>query len=120
FAGAVLRGADLNTLLERVREAYSQQSVTLVRGEAHGGGVVGCAGSEPCVTVETADTAIEVGSKDDPEEFWLLLAGRRLDARDRRVLGAVANQAAGLARQRELAEEAGRAEAIARADELRR
>ncbi len=120
FAGAVLRGADLNTLLERVREAYSQQSVTLVRGEAHGGGVVGCAGSEPCVTVETADTAIEVGSKDDPEEFWLLLAGRRLDARDRRVLGAVANQAAGLARQRELAEEASRAEAIARADELRR
>ncbi|PQP40484.1 histidine kinase [Mycolicibacterium austroafricanum] len=120
FAGAVLRGADLNTLLERVREAYSQQSVTLVRGEAHGGGVVGCAGSEPCVTVETADTAIEVGSKDDPEEFWLLLAGRRLDARDRRVLGAVANQAAGMARQRELAEEAGRAEAIARADELRR
>ncbi|QZT61865.1 sensor histidine kinase [Mycolicibacterium austroafricanum] len=120
FAGAVLRGADLNTLLERVREAYSQHSVTLVRGEAHGGGLVGCAGSEPCVTVETADTAIEVGSRDDPEEFWLLLAGRRLDARDRRVLGAVANQAAGLARQRELAEEAGRAEAIARADELRR
>ncbi|XTP33510.1 DUF4118 domain-containing protein [Mycobacterium sp. TJFP1] len=120
FAGAVLRGADLNTLLERVREAYSQQSVTLVRGEAHGSGVVGCAGSEPCVTVETADTAIEVGSKDDPEEFWLLLAGRRLDARDRRVLGAVANQAAGLARQRELAQEASRAEAIARADELRR
>lgn len=120
FAGAVLRGADLSALLERVREVYSQRSVSLVRGEAHGGGVVGCAGAEPCVTVEAADTALEVGSRDDPEEFWLLLAGRRLDARDRRVLGAVANQAAGLARQRELAEEAGRAETIARADELRR
>lgn len=120
FAGAVLRGADLDTLLERVREAYSQRSVTLVRGEAGGGGVVGCAGSEPCVTAAAADTAIEVGSRDAPEEFWLLLAGRKLDARDRRVLGAVANQAAGLARQRELAEEAGRAQALSQADELRR
>lgn len=120
FAGAVLRGADLNALLERVREVYSQRSVSLLRGQAHGGGVVGCAGREPCVTVEDADTALEVGSKDEPEEFWLLLAGRRLDARDRRVLSAVANQAAGLARQRELAAEAGKAEAIARADELRR
>jgi len=36
------------------------------------------------------------------------------------VLSAVANQAAGLARQKELTEEAGKAEAIARADELRR
>ncbi len=120
FAGAVLRGADLDTLLERVREAYSQRSVTLVRGEAGAGEVVGCAGAEPCMTPGSADTAIEVGSKDDPEEFWLLLAGRKLDARDRRVLSAVANQAAGLARQHELTEEADRAQAIARADELRR
>ncbi|AFM18878.1 osmosensitive K+ channel histidine kinase [Mycolicibacterium chubuense NBB4] len=120
FAGSVLRGADLDTLLERVREAYSQRSVTLVRGEAHGGQVVGCAGADPCVTVDAADTAIEVGSEDAPEEFWLLLAGRRLAARDRRVLSAVANQAAGLARQKELTAEAGKAEAIARADELRR
>ncbi|PRC48383.1 histidine kinase, partial [Mycobacterium sp. ITM-2017-0098] len=120
FAGSVLRGADLNTLLERIREAYAQQSVSLVHGDAHGGGVVGCAGSDPCVTVEDADTAIEVGSEGDPEEFWLLLAGRTLTARDRRVLSAVANQAAGLARQTELTEEAGKAEAIARADELRR
>ena len=36
------------------------------------------------------------------------------------MLGAVAKQAAGLVRQRELTEEAGKAEAIARADELRR
>lgn len=120
FAGSVLRGAGLNTLLERVRETYSQRSVTLIRGEAHGGSVVGCAGADPCLTVDSADTAIEVGSEDDPEEFWMLLAGRKLAARDRRVLSAVANQAAGLARQQELTEEARRAEAIARADELRR
>lgn len=117
FAGSVLRGADLNTLLERIREAYSQRSVSLVRGD---GGVVGCAGADPCLTVDDADTAIEVGSDGDPEEFWLVMSGRTLTARDRRVLSAVANQAAGLVRQKELTEEAGKAEAIARADELRR
>jgi len=50
----------------------------------------------------------------------MLLSGGRLAARDRRVLTAVAKQAAGLVRQRELTEEAGKAEAIAKADELRR
>ena len=68
------------------------------------------------MTVDSADTAIEVGD----DEFWMLMAGRQLAARDRRVLTAVAKQAAGLVRQRELAEEAGKAEAIAQADELRR
>lgn len=113
FAGSVLRGADLDTLLERVRETYSQRAVSLLR---EGAGIVGCVGTDPCVDVDTADTAIEVGD----DEFWLLMAGRRLPARDRRVLGAVAKQAAGLVKQRELTEEAGKAEAIAQADELRR
>ena len=31
FAGSILRGADLNTLLERVRETYSQRAVSLLR-----------------------------------------------------------------------------------------
>lgn len=116
FAGSVLRGADPATLLDRVREVYSQRSVSLLREQDGTAAVVACAGTQPCTDVDTADTAIEVGD----DEFWLLLAGRRLHARDRRVLGAVAKQAAGLVRQRELIEEAGRAEAIARADELRR
>lgn len=123
FAGSVLRGADLETLLERVRETYSQRAVSMLREPAeedHAGGkrgeVVACVGRDPCVTVDSADTAIEVGD----DEFWMLLAGRKLSARDRRVLSAVAKQAAGLIRQRELAEEASRAEAIVRADELRR
>lgn len=113
FAGSVLRGADLDTLLERVRETYSQRAVSLLR---EGTGIVGCVGTDPCVDIDTADTAIEVGD----DEFWLLMAGRKLPARDRRVLGAVAKQAAGLVKQRELTEEAGKAEAIAQADELRR
>jgi len=68
------------------------------------------------VTVDSADTAIEVGD----DEFWMLMAGKKLSARDRRVLTAVAKQAAGLIRQRELADEASRTEAIVKADELRR
>ncbi len=123
FAGSVLRGADLETLLERVRETYSQRAVSMLREpseEDRASGkksyVVACVGKDPCVTVDSADTAIEVGD----EEFWMLMAGKKLSARDRRVLSAVAKQAAGLIRQRELAEEASRAEAIVRADELRR
>ncbi len=116
FAGSVLRGADLDTLLERVREAYSQRAVSLLREGSQTPVLVGCVGDDPCLDTDTADTAIEVGD----DEFWLLLAGRQLAARDRRVLGAVAKQAAGLVRQRELTEEAGQAEAIAQADELRR
>lgn len=125
FAGSVLRGADLETLLERVRETYAQRSVSMLREseDARAGGtktqVVACVGRDPCVSVDAADTAIEVGGPDS-SEFQMLLAGRKLSARDRRVLSAVARQAAGLIRQRELAEEASRTEAIVRADELRR
>lgn len=50
----------------------------------------------------------------------MLLAGHSLPSADRRVLTLVANKAAGLVRQRELAVEANRAEAIEKADELRR
>jgi two-component system sensor histidine kinase KdpD len=78
--------------------------------------IVACVGKDPCVSVDSADTAIEVGD----DEFWMLMAGRQLAARDRRVLTAVAKQAAGLIKQRELTEEAGKAVAIAKADELRR
>ena len=124
FAGSVLRGADLETLLERVRETYSQRAVSMLRqpseeDRASGkqkGYIVACVGKDPCVTVDSADTAIEVGD----DEFWMLMAGKKLAARDRRVLTAVAKQAAGLIRQRELAEEASRTEAIVQADELRR
>ena len=123
FAGSVLRGADLETLLERVREAYSQRAVSMLRepseedrASGRKGYIVACVGKDPCVTVDSADTAIEVGD----DEFWMLMAGKKLSARDRRVLTAVAKQAAGLIRQRELAEEASRNQAIVQTDELRR
>lgn len=116
FSGSVLRGADLSALLERVRETYSQRAVSVLRVQGEDEQIVACVGESPCVTVDSADTAIEVGD----DEFWMLMAGRQLPARDRRVLTSVAKQAAGLVRQRELAEEAGKAAAIEKADELRR
>ncbi|MGB5796333.1 MAG: sensor histidine kinase KdpD [Mycolicibacter algericus] len=118
FAGSVLRGADLDTLLERVRETYAQRAVSLVRipaGTARPE-VVASVGEQPCTSVDLADTTIDVGD----DEFWMLMVGRQLASRDRRVLSVVARQAAGLVRQEELAAEAGRADAVIRTDELRR
>ena len=103
FAGSVLRGADLATLLERVREAYSQRAVCLVRDVDGRFEPVASVGKDPCATVDSADTAVKVGD----EEFWMLMSGRGLTGRDRRVLSVVATQAAGLVKQGELAEEAG-------------
>jgi two-component system sensor histidine kinase KdpD len=116
FAGSVLRGADLATLLERVREAYSQRAVCLVRDVDGRFEPVASVGKDPCATVDSADTAVKVGN----DEFWLLMSGRRLTGRDRRVLSVVATQAAGLVKQHELAEEAGKVQSLAEADELRR
>ncbi|WP_082952665.1 sensor histidine kinase, partial [Mycolicibacter sinensis] len=121
FAGSVLRGADLDSLLERVRETYTQRSVSLVRVPSGAAApeqpeVVASVGENPCMSVALADTAIDVGDN----EFWMLMAGRQLASRDRRVLSVVARQAAGLVRQEELAVEAGRADAVMRTDELRR
>lgn len=117
FSGSVLRGADLEALLEKVREAYSQRAVSMLRAGSDGSTrVIAAVGLHPSGSAPSADTAIEVGD----DEFWLLLDGPSLPARDRRVLTVVAHQAAGLVRQRELSEEAGKAEAIEKADELRR
>ena len=113
FAGAVLRGADLPALLERVRETYSQRAVTLLGSSE---GTIASVGQAPPTDRAGADTVIEVADG----EYALLLAGTGTHARDRRVLTAVANQCVGLVRQRHLAHEAGRAAALGEADRLRR
>lgn len=112
FAGAVLHGADLPNLLEQIRETYGQRAVSLLCGEE----VLAEAGVNPPHRVSDAVTAIEAGDATS----WLLLAGRPLEAGDRPVLNAVANQAAGLVRQSRLAEEASAAAALLEADRLRR
>lgn len=116
FAGSVLRGADLETLLDRVRETYTQRAMSMLRQRPGEADLVVGVGVDPPASIDAADTVIPVGD----DEFWLLSAGHRLDSRDRRVLSAVANQAAGLVRQRELRAAASRAEALAEADNLRR
>ncbi|MBC2638680.1 MULTISPECIES: sensor histidine kinase KdpD [unclassified Rhodococcus (in: high G+C Gram-positive bacteria)] len=113
FAGSVLRGADLETLLDKVRETYGQESVSVLHRDR---GAVGSVGPHAPRSVDEADTVCEVGEG----EYALALRGSELRARDRRVLLAVANQAVGMIRQAELAQEAGQAQALAEADRLRR
>ncbi|MFI7189522.1 DUF4118 domain-containing protein [Nocardia nova] len=112
FAGAILHGADLPDLLERAREIYRQRAVSFVSDAE----VIACVGDDPARTPGAADTAIGAGD----EEHWLLLSGRALTPGDRRVLAAVAGQAAGLVRQRELADQAQAAAGVMAADRLRR
>ncbi|MGW5386706.1 ATP-binding protein [Nocardia sp. NPDC003963] len=113
FAGSVLHGSDLPALLDRLRQTYNQRAVSL---RHHTDGVIAAVGDDPPERADTADTAVEVRDGD----YWLLLGGPTLRARDRRVLEAVANQAVGLVQQRQLAAEANQAAALAEADRLRR
>lgn len=113
FAGAVLRGADPTALLERLRQTYGQQAVSLRHRDR---GALAAVGTDPPERADAADTTIEVGDG----EYALLLSGPTLRARDRRVLEAVAGQAVGLVQQRRLTEEANKAAALAEADRLRR
>lgn len=116
FSGMVLRGADLEALLERVRQTYSQRTVTLVRDEGSGKRVFASVGEDPSPSMASSETTVAAGD----DEFWLSLSGSPIRSGDQWVLEVVASQAAGLVRQHELAEEAGRAQAIEKADELRR
>lgn len=57
FAGSVLRGADLATLLQRVRETYSQRAVTMLRvgRRAHSGDRSGGSRGPPMTLVLVID-----------------------------------------------------------------
>ncbi|OBG89029.1 histidine kinase [Mycobacterium sp. E136] len=112
FADGALHDADLDGLLEHLRETYSQRGVSLVRSQT--GEILASVGIDPCADVDDADTSVEIGD----DEYWMLLSGPALTARDRRVLGGVGKQAVNLLRQRERAE-ANKAEAVGQADKLR-
>lgn len=112
FADGVLQDGNLDSLLERVRETYSQRAVSLVRSQT--GDIVASAGSDPCADVGDADTPVEIGD----DEYWLLLSGPPLTTRDRRVLSGVGRQAVNLVKQRELVE-AGKAKVIGQSEKLR-
>jgi two-component system, OmpR family, sensor histidine kinase KdpD len=133
MAGSVLRGQQgLSALLDRAREAFGMDSVTLLErtsldGQQPAGGTAGesrsMSGSwhvvasrgEPAVTrPEEADVEVPVA-----DNLSLALRGRSLPATDRRVLGAFASYAAVALDQQRLAAEAQAAKPIAAADRMR-
>ena len=126
LAGTVMRGeATVDAMLERVREAFTMRSASLLERSAGAAGgtsrgpgctwnVTAAAGADPASRPEDADVDVPVG-----DEFCLALRGRSLPAEDRRVLGAFAAHAAAAFEQHRLAEAAEAAKPIAEADKLR-
>ena len=127
LAGNVLRGEHaLGDLLDRLRETFGQDSVTLLehrpgtpltpdrQRDPASWQVAATVGGTPCAAPDEGDTDIPVG-----EELALVLRGRPLPAADRRILEAFAAQAAAALRQQRLEEEAMRTRPIAEADKMR-
>jgi two-component system, OmpR family, sensor histidine kinase KdpD len=143
-AGSVLRGQRaLSAVLDRVREAFGMDSVTLLEldqpdrtgaepgslipaGDGQATGrlprtgpsvrwkAVGVSGDLPCLRPDQADVEIPIG-----ETMVMALRGRALPATDRRVLGAFAAYAAAALEQGRLAAAAEAARPIAEADRVR-
>ncbi|MGO8960194.1 MAG: DUF4118 domain-containing protein [Streptosporangiaceae bacterium] len=143
-AGSVLRGQQaLPAVLDRVREAFGMDSVTLLELSDHGSNtqqarlraaadgaanpshtasarqagqwtVVGCSGDPAACRPEEADVEMPIG-----EDLVLALRGRTLPATDRRVLGAFAAYAAAALEQGRLTAAAEAARPIAEADRVR-
>jgi two-component system, OmpR family, sensor histidine kinase KdpD len=132
-AGSVLRGQQgLSALLDRIREAFGMDSVTLLEcgapdGSAPAGAsaerlrgapgswhVVASTGPHPVTRPDEADVEVPV-----TDRLSLALRGRTLPASDRRVLGAFATYAGVALEQQRLAAEAQAARPIAAADRMR-
>ncbi len=123
-AGSVLRGQQaLAAVLDRVREAFGMESVTLLerepgpagpRGPVTGWSPVATSGGPALARPEDADVDVPV-----TDSLCLGLRGRPLPASDRRVRGAFAAYAAAALAQQRLAAEAEAARPIAEADRMR-
>ncbi|HEY2549415.1 MAG TPA: DUF4118 domain-containing protein [Streptosporangiaceae bacterium] len=121
-AGSVLRGERaLTAVLDRVREAFGMDAVTLLERTGQPGGPAG--GSwEPVAT--SGDPAISRPADADADvpvtkTLRLAMRGQPLAAGDRRVLGAFAAYAATALEQQRLAAQAEAARPIAEADRMR-
>ncbi|HUA30996.1 MAG TPA: DUF4118 domain-containing protein [Streptosporangiaceae bacterium] len=124
-AGSVLRGQQaLAAVLDRVREAFGMESVTLLerqpgppgaaRGPVTGWSAVATSGEPSLARPEDADVDVPV-----TDTLTLGLRGRPLPASDRRILGAFAAYAAAALEQQRLAAAAEAARPIAEADRMR-
>ena len=128
FAVAVLRGDEaISALLERFRETFSMESVSLLQRNDTDGPrlpdeiddpsrwtLVAATGADPALTPGGADTVIEAGPG-----ATLALRGRTLPAADQRVLAAFAAQATAAMERRRLSREAASAQTLAAADKMR-
>ncbi len=131
-AGSILRGQQaLPAVLDRVREAFGMDSVSLLERErrrpgqagatrlaAAGWAPVATSGEQPVPQPGEADVGADV-EVPIGESLCLALRGRALPAADRRVLGAFAAYAAAALEQQRLTAEAEAARPIAEADRMR-
>ncbi|WP_422754137.1 DUF4118 domain-containing protein [Micromonospora sp. WMMD708] len=126
-AGGVLRGQrPLPALLDRLRETFGLRAVSVLELTAEAEGrpgrsreagawrVVASVGEAPATSPGAGETTVPVDDR-----LTVVLAGRRLEAADRRVVEAFAAQAAVALRQERLAEEAATARPLAEADRMR-
>ena len=114
-AGSVLRGQRaLPAVLDRVREAFGMETVTLLERQSGTWAPVGTSGEGPVSRPEDADVEMPVG-----DNLVLAMRGRPLPATDRRVLGAFAAYAAAALEQGRLTAAAEAARPIAEADRVR-
>jgi two-component system, OmpR family, sensor histidine kinase KdpD len=127
LAGSVLRGEQaIPALLERVRETFAVDRVSLLRRDSSApasegpGGMRGSwtclasVGDQPCTHPEDGDAEAPVGP-----DLVLVLGGRAIAAEDQRVLNAFAAQVAVAFEQRRLAQAADAAADVAEADRMR-
>ncbi len=115
LAGTVLGGPDaLAGMLERVRETFGLDAVSLLeRGDA-GWTTVASAGPSPAVRPDHADTEVPAA-----DGLVLALRGRLLEAEDQRLVRAFATQTAAVLDRLRLSEAAAAAKPIAEADRMR-
>ncbi|MFD9668824.1 DUF4118 domain-containing protein [Rhodococcus sp. NPDC059968] len=127
LSGSVLRGEKaLPAILERLRETYALDTVTLLerppdtpltpgrQQEPERWRVADTVGGEPCTSPDEGDMAVAVD-----DDLTLVLCGRTLPAADRQVLEAFAAQAAVALRQQHLEDEAEQVRPLAEADRMR-
>ena len=126
-AGSVLRGERaLTALLERLRETFGLESVTLLERSTDAARgpedqqdpaawrIVACVGARPCLAPGEGDSIVPVD-----DDLTLALRGRPLAAADQRIVEAFAAQAALALRQERLLAAAEAAGGLVEADKMR-
>ncbi|WP_103339907.1 sensor histidine kinase [Amycolatopsis sp. CA-126428] len=115
YARTVLGDGDpLQRLLEKVRENFGLESVSLLEKQDDTWVRAACTGDRPCDDPDEADVDVPV-----TDDVHLALRGRTLPAHDQRVLEAAAGQALLALRQQRMAAQTQEAQHRAETTELR-